>query len=85
MLQMFIMRSCPHCKRAIGYINELKQENAKYEDVDITMIDENEEAELASKFDYYFVPCCYVDGCKVHEGVASKDDIKNVLDKALEK
>ena len=35
MLQMFIMRSCPHCKKAIEYVNELKQEKSEYETIDI--------------------------------------------------
>ena len=63
----------------------LSKKNQNMKQLIFIMIDENEEFELASKYDYYYVPTCYVNGRKVHEGSASKKDIQKVLDAALEK
>ena len=81
---MFIMASCPHCRRALSLMEELKQENPEYGRVEINIIDENVHPELAGKYDYYYVPTFFVDNCKLHEGVPSKDAIRNVFSKACE-
>ena len=80
---MFMMESCPHCKRARKWMDELTSENPVYKNLKIQMIDETKDPEVADKFDYYLVPTYYVDGEKVHEGVASRDIIKQVFDTAL--
>jgi len=33
----------------------------------------------ADTFDYYYVPCYYVDGVKVHEGHAERADVEAVF------
>ena len=64
-------------------MDELTSENPVYKNLKIQMIDETKDPEVADKFDYYLVPTYYVDGEKVHEGVASRDIIKQVFDTAL--
>lgn len=81
---MFIMKTCPHCQRALAWMEELKQENPQYQTLDITIIDEQRESSLANQYDYYYVPTYYVDGVKVHEGAASKAIVSKVFEKALE-
>ena len=46
------------------------------------MVDEDREADYAAQFDYYYVPCYYVDGVKVHEGHAEKEDVAAVFQAA---
>lgn len=76
---------CPHCRRALSWIDELKKENPSYSKIEIKIIDEEREPEAARKYDYYYVPTFYVDDDKIFEGVPSKEIIKNVFEKALEK
>ncbi len=78
----FMMKTCPYCQQAISWLEEIRNENEKYKDVEIEMIDERLQPEIADKYDYYYVPTFYVDGVKVHEGAAVKDDIRRVLESA---
>ena len=81
---MFMLKNCPYCKKADKYIAELCEENPKYRDIEISRIDEKENALHATKYDYFYVPSFYINEVKYHEGAASKEDVKRVLDKALE-
>lgn len=81
---MFMMKTCPHCQRALAWMDELKRENPQYQTLEITMVDEQRESALANQYDYYYVPTYYVGGIKVHEGAASKAIVRSVFDKALE-
>lgn len=85
MLKMFILKNCPHCKRALGWIDELKKENPLYEKISIELIDERLNSELADRYDYYYVPALFNDNVKLHEGVATKEGIKHIFDSYLEK
>jgi len=80
---LFILRECPHCKRALRYINELQTENPEYRNIDIKIIDEKEEKALADSYDYYYVPTFYIDDIKFKEGVLTKEDIRDVFNKAF--
>jgi len=80
---LFILRECPHCKRALTYINELQAENPEYRTIDMKIIDEKEEKALADSYDYYYVPTFYIDDIKIKEGVLTKEDIRDVFNKAL--
>jgi len=81
---MFMLKNCPYCKKADKYIEELCSENPKYAEIEIARIDEKENALHATKYDYFYVPSFYINEVKYHEGAASKEDVKAVLDKALE-
>lgn len=81
---MFMLKGCPYCKKALNWMEELKNEDPKYAEIEVQMVDEQEQAELAEKYDYFYVPTYYVDGEKVHEGAATKEIVKQVFDKALE-
>lgn len=83
-LYMFITDWCPYCKQALNWMEELKKENPAYKDIEIKIIDEEKQSEIVKKYDYYYVPTYYIDSLKVHEGVPSKEIIKNVFEKALE-
>lgn len=80
---MFYLENCPHCKKAFGFVEDLKNKNNDYKDIQIECIEETRNAKIASTYDYYLVPTYYVDGIKAHEGVPSLDKIENVLKRAL--
>lgn len=84
-MRMFILKNCPHCKRAIGWIEELKRENPEYEKIEIELVDEQINSELANQYDYYYVPALYDGESKLHEGVATKNGIKSIFDFYLKK
>ncbi|MFZ5967794.1 MAG: thioredoxin family protein [Bacillota bacterium] len=81
---MFMMESCPYCKEASKWMEEVKKENPKYFNIEITTIDERIQPGIANKYDYYYVPTYYIDGKKVHEGAVSKDIVREVFEKACE-
>ncbi|MDL2318855.1 glutaredoxin [Eubacteriales bacterium OttesenSCG-928-A19] len=84
-ITMFMMKTCPYCQRAFGWMDELKKENPEYAKLDIKMIDEREEPELCAGYDYYYVPTYYVGEEKVHEGAASREAVQRVFDRACER
>ena len=83
-ITMFYQERCPFCKRAFQYIDELKQENPQLADIEIEAIEETKHPEIADKFDYYYVPTFYMDGIKVHEAGIFKNEMEELLKKALE-
>ena len=82
-LTYFRLSYCPYCRRANGFLEELKQENPAYCAIPIRIIDEAQEPRVADRYDYWYVPCFFMDGVKLHEGSATKADIKAVLDRAM--
>lgn len=68
---------------ALTWMDELKKENPAYAEAAITVIDEIKNPQIANQYDYFLVPTFYVGGEKVHEGIASKDIIRNILEKAI--
>ena len=80
---MFMMETCPHCKRALRWMEELYAENAGYKSIEIEQIDETKLPDVAAKYDYYYVPAYYVGDEKLHEGAASLDIVRRVFDAAL--
>lgn len=80
---MFITDWCPYCKKAFSIMEGLKKTNPKYANIEVTIIDEERQPEVAKQYDYYLVPTYYVGGVKIHEGVPSKDMISKVFEEAL--
>ena len=80
-ITMFMFDECPHCQLADKFIRELQQEE-QYKDLVINRINEKKQPEVADQYDYWYVPTFYVDGEKVHEGHAEKEDVRKVFDKA---
>ena len=82
-ITLFYLENCPFCKKAMAAIDELKKQE-RYKDIEIEMIEESKQPEVADKYDYYYVPTFYIDGRKVHEGGIFPDEVKAVLEQALE-
>lgn len=82
-ITMFMMTTCPYCQRAFGWMDDLKREHPEYETLQITMIDERAQPDVAGRYDYYYVPTYYVGAEKVHEGAASREIVESVFERAL--
>ena len=82
-VKLFYLPNCPFCKKAFKYIDELKEEYPELKKVRIETIDESKEVELANSYDYYYVPTFYINEQKVHEGGIFKDEVKTLLENAL--
>lgn len=82
-LTLFILETCPYCIRARKYLNELQLDNPAYHAIEIETIDERKQRSLANSYDYYLVPTFYLGQTKLFEGIMTKEDVKKVLDQAL--
>ncbi|MDD2495996.1 MAG: thioredoxin family protein [Tissierellia bacterium] len=80
---MFYLENCPHCKKALKILEELKSKNSLYANVQIEKIEESKNVRIAEAHDYYYVPTFYVDGVKLHEGVPTLEKIESVLKAAI--
>ena len=83
-ITMFYFETCPHCRAAMRWMEQLFEEDSGYKLLEIEKIDEKACPDIADKYDYYYVPTFYVGGEKLHEGVASLEIIRSVFDAALE-
>ena len=83
-IKLFYLEGCPHCQRAFKFIEEIKAEMPVFKDLQIELIEESERSKLANSYNYFYVPCFYVNENKVHEGITTKADILKVFEKAKE-
>ena len=83
-VKLFYLRECPFCKKALRYIEQAKSKHSELADIEIEMIEESEQADVANQYDYYYVPTFYIAGKKVHEGGVFPDEIEHILRQALE-
>lgn len=81
-ITMFITDWCPHCKRALTWIEEVKAENPKYKDIKVEVIDEEKHPEVSKEYDYYYVPTYYVEKNKIYEGGTTKDTVRMAFEEA---
>lgn len=85
MIRLFYQKNCPFCKWAFKYIEELKTEYPEFQKLSIEAIEENENPELADKYDYYYVPTFYLGEEKIHEGGIYKEELEALLRGVLNK
>ena len=83
-LKLFYLRNCPFCKRALHYVDEAKAEHPELAEVEIELIEESERPDVADRYDYYYVPTFYLGQEKLHEGGIYKDEVVEVLRRALD-
>ncbi len=79
MLKLFYLKYCPFCKRALTYLEELRREDPAFAALSIELIEEQEEAERANRYDYYYVPTFYWGEEKLHEGGIYKEELEALL------
>lgn len=78
-ITMFMLKSCPYCKKAISYHKEVLDAHPEYAAVELELVEEREQAARAEAHDYYYVPTYYVGDKKLHEGAASYADVEAVF------
>lgn len=82
---MFVLESCPHCKRALKWHQVLTEKaHPEWRDVPLRIVDEEADKALSDAYDYSLVPAYYVDGVKLHEGPVTQQDVERVFAAALE-
>lgn len=82
-LTYFKLGHCPYCRQADQWLEELKGENPAYAQVPIRVVYEEREPALADQYDYYKVPTFFLGQEKLHEGAATKEAIRQVLEQAI--
>ena len=82
-ITVFVTDWCPHCKKAIKWLDEVKEENPRYKDIKVEIIDEEKKPEIAKQYDYYYVPTYYVADSKVFEGGTTKDIVIKAFEEAI--
>lgn len=83
-ITMFMFASCPHCQRALALMAQLKEEHPNYAQIPFEMVDEQLDPVRAEQYDYWYVPSYFVGDEKLHEGTATKEQIQNVFEAALQ-
>ncbi len=81
-ITMFVTSWCPYCRKARNLMEELYKENPAYKNLNLKIIDEEMNPDIAKQYNYYYVPTYYVDSDKIHEGVPTKEAIKTVFELA---
>lgn len=84
-LTFFYLKTCPYCRQADSFINELILENPEFAKIKINKIEETENPQIANSYDYYYVPSFWIGQDKLHEGTITKDAMRRVLNLALGK
>ena len=82
-MKLFYLKNCPYCRQALAWIQELYQQDIKYQRIPLEMIEESEQSELADTYDYYYVPCFFEGTKKLHEGAIKREAIQKIFDDYL--
>ena len=74
---------CPFCRQASAIMQELFVEHPEYREIPMAILDEVSQRTETEKYDYNLVPCFFIEGERVFEGVPSKAVIQDVFERAL--
>ena len=80
--RLFILPDCPYCRRVLTWQEELLAAQPLYRPLAPRIVDESRQKELTQGFDYYYVPCYFLDGEKLAEGVLSREQVEEVFRRA---
>lgn len=83
-VKMMILEACPYCREAFRMMDELREKNPAYRDVEIEVIEESKEPEKVEGLDYWYVPTFFVGDVKILEGVPTIEKVEQVFQEALE-
>lgn len=82
-VKYFCRKDCPYCRKVDEYMSSLARLDPSYGMIPVERIDEAERPDIAAAYDYKQPPAFYVDGKKLHEGAATLEMVKRVLDAAM--
>lgn len=66
-LTLFYLESCPYCRNALAALDALRKADPDYAAVEIDMIEESRQPDVADQYDYYATPTLYVGEEKIYE------------------
>ena len=78
-LKLFILDTCPYCRATLTMMDELLV-GSDYKEINVEIIEERREKQLADSYDYYYVPSIFYKEEKIHEGVLNKEELRKILD-----
>ena len=87
-ITLFYLTNCPYCHDTRRALAELSEENPAYAVISVDWIEESQQAELASQYDY--VPSIFAGNKKLYEAKPSenyasiKKNVGEALDAVLE-
>lgn len=81
---MFVLENCPYCIRARKQLKALMESDPRFGALSVTIIDEAKQPELADKADYYYVPTFYLGSQKKLEGALQEEQIRQLLEEAVQ-
>lgn len=88
-IKMFYMTGCPYCRQAFRAIDELVRNSPEFAEVQVECVEENQDPELAAKYNYYHVPSMFIGGDKLYEAEPGesyetcKAQVKRVFEASL--
>ncbi|MBQ6909889.1 MAG: thioredoxin family protein [Synergistaceae bacterium] len=89
MILAFYLEGCPYCRQARKALEELTAQEKKYQGIRIDWVEENQHPEISDKYDYYRVPCMFVNNNKIYEARPGESydecrlNVRKVLDEEL--
>ena len=81
-LTLFYLESCPYCRNALAALDAIRKANPDYAAVEIDMIEESRQPEIAERYDYYRVPTIFAGDKKIYE--AKVFDSYDVIEKNVQ-
>ncbi|MBQ6555395.1 MAG: thioredoxin family protein [Firmicutes bacterium] len=84
-LKIFYLEGCPYCEKAKKAVKELIAENPQYLSIQTEWTEERRNAEIAEKYDYYYVPSVFCGDRKLYECKPSHgyEEIKENINRAF--
>jgi len=79
----FYLSSCPYCSKADRIIRICRERHPEFKNVKIRKIEESLDPDTANSYDYYYVPCFFVNGKKIFEGIPTEEKISEAFREAL--
>ncbi len=79
----FYLANCPYCIKVNQWLEELYLEDSRFQKIPIEKIEESLYPQKAEQYDYYYVPCFYEGDKKIHEGIISKEELREILNNYL--
>ena len=85
-LTVFHLTGCPYCANARRAVEELRAENPDYAAVNMEWIEEEEQPEVAERYDYYRVPTIFAGEEKLYEASPGEgyEEIKAAMKRAFD-
>ena len=90
-ITLFYLTNCPYCHDARRALAELSEENPAYAVISVDWIEESQQTELASQYDYYYVPSIFIGDKKLYEAkpfenyTSIKKNVREALDAVLQR